>query len=44
MADAVLWINGRPVAKCDQLRGRAIQRAPRSRPMGDPTLDKWEHD
>ena len=31
-------------AKCDALLGRAIQHDPWSRPMGDPALDKWEHD
>ena len=41
---AVLWISGRPVAKCDPWCSRAIQYDPQSRPMGDPILDKWEHD
>ena len=41
---AVLWISGRPVTKCDPSRVRAIQHGPRSRPMGDPTIDKREHD
>ena len=38
-------MSGRPVAKCDPMRGRAIQHDPRSHLMGDPILDKWsEHD
>ena len=41
---AVLWINGRPVAKCDPLHSRATQHDRLSLPMGNPTLDKWEHD
>ena len=41
---SVLWIKGRPVAKCDPLLGRVIQHDPQSRTMGDQTLDKWEHD
>ena len=41
---AVLWISGRPVAKCDPLRSRAIQHDNLSHSMGDPILDKWEHD
>ena len=44
ITSTVLWIRGRPVAKCDSLLGRANQHDPRSRPMGDPALDKWEHD
>ena len=39
LIDAVLWISGRPVAKYDPWLERAIQHDPRSRPMGDPTLD-----
>ena len=42
MHTAVLRISGRPVAKYDSIRGRAIQHDPPSRPMGDPTLDKCE--
>ena len=34
---SVLWISGRPVAKCDPLRGRAIQHDHQS-------PDRWEHD
>ena len=41
---AVLWISGRPVAKCDPLCGRAIQHDHQSRPMGDPSPAGWEHD
>ena len=40
----VLWISSRQVAKCDPLRGWAIQHDLWSRPRGDPTLNKWEHD
>ena len=40
----VLWISGRPVAKCDPSLDRAIQHEPISRPMADPALDEWEHD
>ena len=40
----VLWISGRPVAKCYPLRSWGTQHDPRSHPMGNPTLDKWEHD
>ena len=40
----VLWISSRQVAKCDPLRGWAIQHDLWSRPPGDPTLNKWEHD
>ena len=40
---AVLWIGGRPVAKCDPLLGRAIQHDTRSRPMGDTALDDTEN-
>ena len=35
----MLWIRGRPVAKCDPLLDRAIQHNPRSRRMGDLALD-----
>ena len=41
---AVPWISGCPVAKCDPLRGRAIQHDHQSRPMDDPSPDRWEHD
>ena len=33
-----------PIAKCDPLRGRAIQHDHQSRPMGDPSPARWEHD
>ena len=44
MAMTVLWISGHPVAKCDPLRGRAIQHDHQSRPMVDPSPDRGEHD
>ena len=44
IAATVLRIRGLPVAKYDPFLGWAIQHDPRSRPMGDPTLDKLEHD
>ena len=34
---AVLWISGGPVAKCDPLRGRAIQIEPTKSPDGRPS-------
>ena len=37
-------IRDRPVAKCNPLLSRVIKHDPRSRPMGDLALDKWEHD
>ena len=40
----VLWISGRPVAKCDPLRDRAIQHDHQSRPMGNPSPARWGHD
>ena len=42
--NAVLWISGRPVAKCNPLLGQAIHHYPQSHWMGGPTLDKWEGD
>ena len=44
IAATVLRIRGLPVAKYHPLLGWAIHHDPRSRPMGDPTLDKLEHD
>ena len=44
VAYLVLQVRGRPVAKCDPLLVRAIQHDPWSRSMGDPTLNKGEHD
>ena len=41
---SVLSMRGRPVAKCDPLLSRAIEHDPRSHPVRDPALDKWEHD
>ena len=42
--NAVLWISGRPVAKCAPLRGRAIQHDHQSRLMGNASPDRWKHD
>ena len=36
----VLWISSYTIPKCSQM----IQHDNQSRPMGDPTFDKWEHD
>ena len=44
MDQAMLWIRGHLVVKCDPLLSRAIQHDPRSCLMGDPALDNREHD
>ena len=44
ITQAVLWIRGRPVDKCNPLLGRVIQYDLGSRLMGNPALTKWEHD
>ena len=40
----VQWIRGCPVDKFDSLLRWVIQQEPQSHPMGDPALNKWEHD